>query len=125
MILDTNALSALLAGDEDLGRVLMPSARHELPAVVLGEYRYGLVRSRHRATLESALARLEREFDLLDVDASTARVYAGARERLRAAGTPIPENDIWIAALALQHGLAVVTRDRDFEQVAGLRRVGW
>jgi predicted nucleic acid-binding protein len=48
MILDTNAVSALFEGDRALASVLEVAARHELPAIVIGEYRYGLARSRHR-----------------------------------------------------------------------------
>lgn len=59
------------------------------------------------------------------MDVRTAEVYATVREGLRAAGTPIPENDVWIAALAIQSGLAVVTRDRHFGCVAGLPVVPW
>lgn len=55
----------------------------------------------------------------------TARRYGQAKAKLRAAGTPIPENDIWIAALALEHELTLVTRDAHFAVVAGLTSVPW
>src|SRR5262245_18179578 len=71
VILDTNAVSALLAGDPDLGRLLAESPRHHLPVIVLGEYRFGLLRSRHRQHLERLLAVLVRESDVLLVDETT------------------------------------------------------
>ncbi|MBX3734827.1 MAG: hypothetical protein KF791_19795 [Verrucomicrobiae bacterium] len=59
------------------------------------------------------------------VDGDTADPYANIREELRAAATPIPENDIWIAALCRQHQLAVASRHVHFDRVRGLRRVTW
>lgn len=125
MILDTNAVSALLAGDRGVGAVLANSARHHLPAVVLGEYRFGLKTSRRRKTIEKWLNRLEEESVVLVVDAETAKCYADVRHGLKSKGRPIPENDVWIAALALQHDLPVVTRDEHFDDVDSLRRVSW
>ena len=63
--------------------------------------------------------------DVLDVNSETARHYADVREELRRAKTPIPENDLWIAALARQHDLPVITRDAHFDNVPGIRRIGW
>ena len=55
----------------------------------------------------------------------TAVAYAAVREARRARGTPIPENDVWISALAIEHGLDIVSRDTDFDYVAGIRRRSW
>ncbi|MHC4829025.1 MAG: PIN domain-containing protein [Planctomycetota bacterium] len=125
MILDTNAVSALLAGETALAEVLSGSERHELPVVVLGEYRYGLRRSKQRKRLEKLLATLARESRVLAIEDSTAAVYAVVRDRLREQGTPIPENDVWIASLAVEHNLPVVSRDAHFDHVDGLMRVSW
>ncbi len=125
MILDTNAVSALFAGDPALSEVLATDSRHHLPVIVLGEYRYGLLRSRHRDHLQQLLVTLARESIVLTVDAATAEAYADVREELRRKGRPIPENDLWIAALARQHTLPVVSRDDHFDAVSGLRRVSW
>ena len=125
MILDTNAVSALFAGDPSLEQLLAPSERHHLPVIVIGEYRYGLLRSAHRRRLEPLLETLIRESTVLPVDEGTASGYAFLRDELRRAGRPIPENDLWIAALALQHRLPVVSRDEHFDSVAGLERRAW
>ena len=125
MILDTNAVSALLAGDQALGRLLEPAPRHHLPVVVIGEYRFGLIRSRYRHQLTGLFDELIRESEVLQVDESTADVYSEVREKLRQKGRPIPENDVWIAALAVQHREAVVSLDRHFDDVPGIRRLGW
>jgi len=125
LILDTNAISALFAGDESLAEVLSGQDRLHLPVIVIGEYRYGLLRSRHRKSLGQLLDSLISESIVLAVDADTAIAYAEIREELRRKGTPIPENDVWIAALARQHELPVVSRDSHFDLVPRLARRGW
>jgi len=125
VILDTNAVSALLAGDSALGEILEPKSVHHLPVIVIGEYRYGAARSKHRRRLERLLELLIRESIVLLVDEETTRHYATVREGLRRAGSPIPENDVWIAALAQQHGEPIVSRDRHFDLIDASLRVGW
>ena len=125
MILDTNALSALFAGDATLNTLLSPTLRHHLPVVVIGEFRYGLLRSRHRDQLEPLLDNLVRELIVLRLDEVTAETYARVRYQLRERGRPMPENDVWIAALARQHNLPIVSRDRTFDDVPDLRRYAW
>lgn len=125
MILDTNAVSALFRGDRHLGIALAGIERHHLPVVVIGEYRFGLLRSRHRQQLGELLDTLIQQSVVLPVDRTTAELYSQIRYELRLKERPIPENDIWIAALARQHVQPVVTRDDHFDQVADLRRVAW
>ena len=125
MILDTNAVSALFAGERRLADLLAGTRRHHLPAVVIGEYRYGLARSRHRATLAPLLEALVSASIVLPVEVATTPHYARVRDELRTRGTPMPENDVWIAALARQHGLAVVSRDEHFDLVPQLMRHAW
>lgn len=93
--------------------------------IVIGEYRYGLARSRLRRRLTPLFDELIRESTVLSVGVATAAAYATVRAALRARGTPIPENDVWISALAIEHGLDIVSRDSDFDRVAGVRRRSW
>jgi tRNA(fMet)-specific endonuclease VapC len=125
MILDTNAVSAILGGEEAIAAILDDVPRHHLPVVVLGEYLYGLKRSRSRKRIERWLFTLEDECEALHIDRYTALHYADIRDELRGAGKPIPENDVWIAALARQHRLPIVSRDQHFDAVSGIRRIGW
>ena len=125
LILDTNAVSALFAGDPPLAEVLASEDRIHLPVIVIGEYLYGLARSRDRGRLGRLLDMLIHESDVLEVDVGTASHYATLREELRLRGRPIPENDVWIAALARQHDLPIVSRDDHFDEVANLRRWSW
>ena len=125
MILDTNAISAWCDGDDALLAALPADRPLFLPVIVLGEYRFGIKVARDRKTRETWLDAVESALTVLDVSTETARHYAEVREELRRARTPIPENDLWIAALARQHDLPVITRDAHFDKVPGLRRVGW
>lgn len=125
MILDTNAVSAFF---EDVPEVCMAVGESEVlavPSIVLGEYRFGVSSSRLRAELEAKLGRLERLAEVLCVDAETARHYAAIRRELKDAGTPIPDNDLWIAAFVRQHGLPLLSNDAHFDHVKDLTRIGW
>jgi predicted nucleic acid-binding protein len=125
VILDTNALSALADGSETFEAAATNVARFSIPVVTLGEFLFGVTRSRHRARYTAWLQRLIAVSRVLAVDEHTAARYAAVRDQLRAAGTPIPSNDAWIAALALQHELPVLSRDAHLDRVEGLRRIGW
>jgi predicted nucleic acid-binding protein len=125
VILDTNAISAWCDDDAALLAVLASDRPLFLPAIVLGEYRFGIKVARDRTTRETWLAEVESAVTVFDVNGETARYYADVREELRKARTPIPENDLWIADLARQHDLPVITRDAHFDHVTDLRRVGW
>jgi predicted nucleic acid-binding protein len=125
VILDTNALSAFADGDDAVGNVLRKQARAALPVIVLGEFRYGIAGSRHKADYDAWLDATLPAFDVLAVNEETALAYDELRVTLKRSGRPIPANDAWIAALALQHGLPVLTRDEHFDAVPGIERRGW
>jgi tRNA(fMet)-specific endonuclease VapC len=125
VILDTNAVSALIDGDESIGLILESVDRHHLPLTVIAEYQFGLLALRRRGRLHSLFRRLEADSIVLYPDRETADWYAAIRHELLKKGRPIPENDLWIAALSQQHALEVVTRDAHFDQVDRLRRIAW
>ena len=125
MILDTNALSAFVDGDAAVGEILRRQARAAIPVIVLGEFRYGIAESRRRSAYEAWLNSHLPHFDILAVTDETAVSYATLRGALRRSGRPIPANDAWIAALALQHRLPVLSRDQHFDVVPQLERIDW
>jgi len=125
VILDTNGLSALADGKPEIEPALRRATETAVPAIVLGEYKYGIRRSRDRSRYERWLPILLAGCRILPVDEGTADCYAEIRDELKRAGRPIPENDIWIAALARQHALPVLSRDKHFDFVGGLTRIGW
>ena len=125
MILDTNGLSAFAEGEPALEPMLRKAVEIAIPVIVLGEYRYGISQSRHRAHYEQWLSEYLPKFRVLDVDQGTTLPYSAIRTELKSKGTPIPANDAWIAALCRQHGLPLLSHDRHFDFVTGLRRLDW
>jgi tRNA(fMet)-specific endonuclease VapC len=125
VILDTNALSAIADNELAAVRIFRNADSIELPVIVLGEYRFGIAHSRRRGEYEKWLKELIAATRMLAIDEETSSHYARVRAELKKAGHPIPSNDIWIAALARQHKLAVMSRDGHFEAVDGIERVGW
>jgi len=125
MILDTNGLSAVADGDPGVEPMLRDAAEVAVPVIVLGEYRYGIQQSRDRQRYEQWLTEYLPHYRILDVDDETASRYAVLRYELRRAGTPIPSNDVWIAALCRQYSLPLLSRDRHFDSVRGIHRIDW
>ena len=125
MILDTNALSAFVDGDAGVGDVLRTQVRAAIPVIVLGEFRYGIAQSKQRASYEAWLDSNLLHFEAPSVTDETAIAYAALRVALKRSGRPIPANDAWIASLALQHRLPVLSRDEHFDVVPGLNRTSW
>ena len=123
MILDTNALSAWAEGDRSVEAPLRSARRLILPSIVLGEYYFGIRQSRQRRRHEEWLFANLPLVEIAAVTAATAASYAGIRLELKRAGSPIPPNDVWIAALARQHSFAILSNDRHFDFVPGLRRI--
>ena len=96
-----------------------------LPFVALAELRGGFQAGTLARENERTLARFlaSERVSVLYPDETTTQIYAGLFAQLRRQGTPIPTNDIWIAALALQHNLALLSRDAHFDNLPQLRRV--
>jgi tRNA(fMet)-specific endonuclease VapC len=125
VILDTNGLSAVADGDASLIPILRRATEIAVPVIVLGEYRYGVRQSRECQRYEQWLMDSLPNYRILDVDQETTTYYATLRTELKKAGTPIPANDVWVAALCRQYRLPILSRDRHFDIVAGLRRIDW
>jgi tRNA(fMet)-specific endonuclease VapC len=96
-----------------------------IPAPVLGELYHGAYRSRRSAANVARIDSLVESHTVVDVDAETARRYGIIKSALRRKGTPIPDNDIWIAALAQQYSAAVATHDAHFDAIEGLEIARW
>ena len=125
MILDTNALSAYLDSTPQAVEIVSEARVLAIPVIVAGEFAFGIAQSRHREAYERSLRRMLDRCTILDIGIETARHYASIRLELKGAGTPIPANDVWIAALSRQHAIPVMSRDTHFDFVGGLRRRTW
>ena len=125
MILDTNALSAWVEGLATVEAAFRSADRLVVPSVVLGEYYFGIRQSRYRSRYEEWLRRYLPLAEIAAVTSATADAYADIRLELKRLGHPIPPNDAWIAALAHQHALPVLSNDTHFDVVAGVRRIAF
>ncbi len=125
MILDTNALSAWVEGLATVEAAFRSADRLVVPSVVLGEYYFGIRQSRHRSRYEEWLRQYLPLAAIAAVTSVTADAYADIRLELKRLGHPIPPNDAWIAALAHQHALPVLSNDTHFDVVAGIRRIAF
>jgi predicted nucleic acid-binding protein len=123
LCLDTSAYSHFKRGHAEARDLLDAAAWVGVPAIVLGELRSGFALGRRAAENEKELSAFLRNsvVEVLDVDDGASRIYADIVTALRAAGTPVPTNDIWIAAVAAREGATVITYDAHFEAI---RRVG-
>jgi tRNA(fMet)-specific endonuclease VapC len=121
--LDTSVAIAVLAGQA--GALLSQSTgEFLLPVPVIGELRYGALNSRRNTENLAEVERLVSRCRVLDVTLGTATVYARLRLALKERGKPIPENDLWIAALCVEHQVPLATLDSHFNAVEGLTQRG-
>lgn len=125
MILDTNALSALVSRDAQLVQLLGRSSQLVVTLISLGEYEFGILGSSKQPALRAWLDAFIERADILSPNRRTLSFYAEIRQELKSAGTPIPANDVWIAALVRQYRLPIVSRDAHFDKVNGVQRLTW
>ena len=122
--LDTNRLTDLLHDDHALAEWLATCEQVWIPLIVLAEIKAGFLGGTRQRGNEILLQELlsRPTVEVLLPGRETAEQYARLFDQLKRAGTPIPDNDIWIAALALEHDLVLITRDRHFESIPQLLR---
>ena len=120
--LDTNRLTDLFQGDSLLADFLGTCDEVWIPLIVLAEIKAGFYggSQQHRNYLLLQALLTKPTVGILLPDRETAEQYARLFAQLKRAGTPIPDNDLWIASLALQHQLTLITRDRHFERIPQL-----
>lgn len=124
-LLDTNIIIALLADELTVKENLADVGEVFIPSIVIGELCYGAYRSSRVQENLKRIEELASSTVVLSCDMDTARQYGMIKNGLRMRGRPIPENDIWIASIALQHGLILISRDVHFDEVEGLQRISW
>jgi tRNA(fMet)-specific endonuclease VapC len=124
-LIDTNIIIALFANDPAVHEHLAEDIEVFAPAIVLGELYYG---AHKYSRVKENIARINEfasQCAVLFTDLVAAQWYAQIKYGLRRKGRPIPENDIWIAAIALQYDLILVTRDNHFQDIEGLQVHKW
>jgi len=124
ILLDTNAYTAFLTGDKRVLNALTEAETAFLSAIVIGELYAGFCGGNRLKENKSLLARFLQKSNVrvLDVTAETGEVFGQIKNELQKAGTPIPLNDVWLAAQAMETGSVLVSFDAHFDHVSGLRR---
>jgi tRNA(fMet)-specific endonuclease VapC len=124
-LLDTNIIIALFADEAAVKNRLAQADEVFIPSITVGELYYGARKSgRSKENLER-IDEFVANSAVIECDAQTARYYGEVKHKLRLKGRPLPENDIWIAAVALQYTLILVTRDAHFNEIENLQTVTW
>ena len=123
--LDSNRYVDFCRDDPAVIQILSTAQRIVLPFIVMGELRSGFRGGTRSQRNERELARFLQSprVEVAYADEATTHLYAMLLVELRQAGTPIPTNDIWIAALTIQHDLVLFTRDKHFDHVARVARL--
>jgi tRNA(fMet)-specific endonuclease VapC len=124
LLLDTNAYSRLRLGDESVLRALESVARVYFSIFVVAELLYGFAGGRREAANKKLLGEFLKlpSVKLLQTSEQTARYYGRIKNDLKKKGTPIPINDIWIAAHAIEYETRLLSFDKHFEHITSLRR---
>ena len=124
-LLDTNIVSAWLEDESTVADKMDSAVNISIPVIVIGEMYYG---AQYSARVEHNIRNISKavsHYLLLTIDEDTCKQYGLIKASLRRKGKPIPENDIWIAAIAVQHNLVLTTRDKHFAEVDGLQIEEW
>lgn len=122
LLIDTNIYSLAMRGEKDIVEILRHTRQISISAISIGEllsgFRGGNQKEKNQQELNQFLD--SPRVSLYSIDEETAEQYSAILQQLKQQGTPIPTNDIWIAAVALQHGLPLFTRDIHFSHISGL-----
>ena len=123
ILLDTNAYSAFKRSDRDAVEIVHQSERIGISIITIGELFYGFCTgSRERDNRQELLQFLNSpRLEVIVADLAIADRYAALKAQLKGIGRPIPANDIWIAATALEHGFDIFSYDAHFRLVPGLK----
>jgi tRNA(fMet)-specific endonuclease VapC len=124
-LLDTNVAIRVLNQDVDLEARRGGSLEMFLSLTVVGELLFGAEKSRRPEANRDRIDRLIERCPVVPQDIDTARRYGTVKAMLQSRGRPIPENDLWIAAAALRHGLILASRDSHFESIEDLQVEAW
>jgi len=125
LLLDTNVIIALFAKDPQIHNRIFNAEELFVPCIAIGELYFGAYKSLKVQENINRIDNFALNNTVLVCDTDTARRYGNIKNRLKEKGQPIPENDIWTAAIAQQHALTLVTRDTHFEVVENLKIEVW
>jgi tRNA(fMet)-specific endonuclease VapC len=118
--LDSNIIIDIFHAKKEINKFLADKNTICIPVIVLGELLYGAENALDPARHFSQVENFIKEYAIVDIDSNSAEIYSKVKHRLRKLGKPIPDNDIWIAALAMQHNAILLTNDAHFKNIEAL-----
>ena len=118
--LDTDIAIKFLNGDTEIDNFLSNYSEIYLPVIVVGELIYGALNSKHAEQNLERHKRLIQRSRILEISESTANTYAKTRMGLKKKGKPIPENDLWIASICIEHRIPIISNDSHFKDIDNL-----
>ena len=121
--IDTNIAIKMLNGDEATDRCLSEYSEICLPVIVVGELIFGALNSKRAEQNLERHKKLIQKVTILNISETTANTYANTRLILKKKGKPIPENDLWIASLCIEHKLPLISDDGHFKEIDHLTLV--
>ena len=124
-LLDTNIVIALFADEVEVKNSLASVSEIFISSITVGELCYGAKKSTRSTENLERIKDFVANITVLGCDLETAYRYGEVKNKLRFKGKPLPENDMWIAAIARQYNLTVATRDALFQEVENLQAITW
>ncbi len=125
LLLDTNIVIEVFDGNKDIADKINKLPEFYISSIVLGELYIGINRVVNKARHLKKLQAFLKLCTVLDADSTTAQYYGEMMAALYKKGRPLPTNDVWIAAVALQHNLTLITRDKHFNEIDNLPVKSW
>ncbi len=126
-LIDTNIIVEFFRGDPNIVQLISDN-EIIIPSIVVGELYFGAYSSSYivnQAKRLREVAYFVEKHTVLKVTENTSNHYGQIKTQLKAKGTPIPENDIWIAAISKEHNLPLITKDNHFQQISNIETLKW
>jgi tRNA(fMet)-specific endonuclease VapC len=124
-LLDTNIITAWLKGEKTVADKIDKAKEIHIPIIVAGELYYGALYSTRVQKNIADIKSITGNYNVLLIDEAVTLAYGNIKAALRKKGKPIPENDIWIAAIAQNYQLVLVTRDKHFKEIDSIKIKHW
>lgn len=124
-LLDTNIVIALFAKENFILKKISHAEEIFIPSIVIGELYFGAYKSFHKEANLKLIEEFSNNNTILFTDENIAKKYGKIKHKLQIKGKPIPENDIWISAIAKHHNLKLISRDHHFEEIEGISVEVW
>lgn len=122
-LLDSNIIIEIFRGNEKFANRIQELGSIIIPVISLGELYFGANKSNQKEKRRKQIEEFENTFEIANVTSNTSKIYGNIKNKLKEAGRPIPENDIWIAAIAKERKYTLISNDKHFKQVSEIELI--